>query len=189
MVKPSNPVSPVTAQPTIKLAEPAVSTPSPSKPASADLLDLDMSGTNTLNNIMAMHTAKQQVQQQQHIQQQPFQQPFGQASFGMSAAGMNNPFGVAPPSQPMGAMGAPNPFAPQMMTHQPQPTPVMTSPFGQMNNQMANMNLTSNPFAQPTQAQPPMGSNPFANMGGQTTTAQAMHGGSNRNQQPVNLLD
>ena len=30
-VKPSNPVSPVSAQP-IKLAEPAVSTPSPSKP-------------------------------------------------------------------------------------------------------------------------------------------------------------
>ena len=41
--------------------------------ASADLLDLDMSGTNTLNNIMAMHTAKQQVQQQQIQQPQPFQ--------------------------------------------------------------------------------------------------------------------
>jgi len=188
-VKPSNPVSPVSAQP-IKLAEPAVSTPSPSKPASADLLDLDMSGTNTLNNIMAMHTAKQQVQQQQIQQPQPFQQPFGQPSFGMSNPGMANPFGVAPPQQqPMGMganMGAPNPFAPQMMTQQP----AMTSPFGQMNNQMANMNLTSNPFAQPTlaQAQPPMGSNPFANMGGQPAT-QAMHGGGNRNQQPVNLLD
>jgi len=190
-VKPSNPVSPVSAQP-IKLAEPAVSTPSPSKPASADLLDLDMSGANTLNNIMAMHTAKQQVQQQQIQQPQPFQQPFGQPSFGMSNAGMGNPFGVAPQQQQppigMGAnMGAPNPFAPQMMTQQPVP---MTSPFGQMNNQMANMNLTSNPFAQPTlaQAQPPMGSNPFANMGGQPAT-QAMHGGGNRNQQPVNLLD
>lgn len=190
-VKPSNPVSPVSAQP-IKLAEPAVSTPSPSKPASADLLDLDMSGANTLNNIMAMHAAKQQVQPQQQIQQpQPFQQPFGgQPNFGMSNPGMANPFGVAPPQQqPMGMganMGAPNPFAPQMMTQQP----AMTSPFGQMNNQMANMNLTSNPFAQPTlaQAQPPMGSNPFANMGGQPAT-QAMHGGGNRNQQPVNLLD
>ena len=32
-----------------------------------------MSGTNTLNNIMAMHTAKQQVQQQQIQQPQPFQ--------------------------------------------------------------------------------------------------------------------
>ena len=32
------------------------------------------------------------------------------------------------------------------------------------------------------------GSNPFANMGGQPAT-QAMHGGGNRNQQPVNLLD
>merc|ERR1712131_230623 len=168
---------------------PAVSTPSPSKPASADLLDLDMSGTNTLNNIMAMHTAKQQVQQQQIQQPQPFQQPFGQPSFGMSNPGMANPFGVAQPQQqPMGMganMGAPNPFAPQMMTQQP----AMTSPFGQMNNQMANMNLTSNPFAQPplAQAQPPMGSNPFANMGGQPAT-QAMHGGGNRNQQPVNLL-
>ena len=40
--------------------------------ASADLLDLDMSGSNTLNNIMAMHNAKQQVQTQQ--------QPFGQTS-------------------------------------------------------------------------------------------------------------
>ena len=75
---------------------------------------------------------------------------------------MANPFGVAPPQQqPMGMganMGAPNPFAPQMMTQQ---QPAMTSPFGQMNNQMANMNLTSNPFAQPTlaQAQPPMVSN------------------------------
>lgn len=188
-VKASNPVSPVSVQP-IKLPEPAVSTPSPSKPASADLLDLDMSGTNTLNNIMAMHTAKQQIQQPQ-----PFQQPFGQPSFGMNNPGMGNPFGVAPPQQqaPMGMgtnMGAPNPFAPQMMA-QPQ-QPAMTSPFGQMNNQMANMNLTSNPFAQPTlaQAQPPMGSNPFANMGGQQATQQAaMHGGSNRNQQPVNLLD
>ena len=73
---------------------------------------------------------------------------------------MGNPFGVAPQQQqaPMGMganMGAPNPFAPQMMTTQ---QPAMTSPFGQMNNQMANMNLTSNPFAQPTlaQAQPPM---------------------------------
>ena len=79
----------------------------------------------------------------------------------MNNPGMGNPFGVAPPQQqaPMGMgtnMGAPNPFAPQMMT-QPQ-QPAMTSPFGQMNNQMANMNLTSNPFAQPTlaQAQPPM---------------------------------
>ena len=77
----------------------------------------------------------------------------------MSNPGMGNPFGVAPPQQqPMGMganMGAPNPFAPQMMTTQ---QPAMTSPFGQMNNQMANMNLTSNPFAQPTlaQAQPPM---------------------------------
>ena len=124
---------------------------------------------------------------------------------------MGNPFGnmtSQQQQQPMGMganMGAPNPFAPQMMTHQ-QPTP-MTSPFGQMNNQMANMNLTSNPFAQPTlaQAQPPMvnyiilygfllqifkGSNPFANIGGQPATAQpVMHGGGNRNQQPVNLLD
>lgn len=71
---------------------------------------------------------------------------------------MGNPFGAPQQQQaPMGMgmnMGAPNPFAPQMMTQQP----AMTSPFGQMNNQMANMNLTSNPFAQPTlaQAQPPM---------------------------------
>ena len=76
---------------------------------------------------------------------------------------MGNPFGAPQQQQaPMGMgmnMGAPNPFAPQMMTQQP----AMTSPFGQMNNQMANMNLTSNPFAQPTlaQAQPPMVTNRY----------------------------
>ena len=31
--------------------------------ATDDLLDLDMSGQNTLTNIMAMHSAKQQQQQ------------------------------------------------------------------------------------------------------------------------------
>merc|ERR1711935_226246 len=165
-----------------RVAQPAFST----KPASADLLDLDMSGSNTLNNIMAMHNAKQH--------QQPFgqQSPFGAVSPQQQQQQQASPFG-APPSQvsnPFAAMGqVPNAMSPPMMQQQQQqpmgfgmPVQQQQQQLGAMNMGMANMNMGANPFGAPPMQQPvvqqqqlqqqhqqhqqaQMASNPFAGMG------------------------
>lgn len=191
---PSSPVqTPVTP---VQAPVPAVQPVAPSKPASADLLDLDMSGSNTLNNIMAMHNAKQQVQHQQQPVTQFQQSPYGAQQTPFGAQPASNPFSMA---QPVGGMMSP----PQMMQSQmgspfgmPQQQQQQVNPFanqsqnafGQMNMGMANMNLSSNPFGATTPVQPQstMASNPFAGMAaGQSQSVPTQ----NRNQQPVNLLD
>lgn len=185
MAAPVQQPAPVAAP--VKPAQVAPPVQSPSKPASADLLDLDMSGTNTLNNIMAMHNAKQTVQQQQI--QSPYQQmgAFGaQPAFGMPQAQsqMNsNPFGANPfPNQAQ--IQNSNPFAQTMPTMPVATQPTMNqSPFQQMNTQMNNMNLQSNPFAQQHTHNATV-TNPFA-----PAPTPAAAPPNSRNQQFVNLLD
>lgn len=178
-----------------------------SKPASSDLLDLDMSGQNTLNNLMAVHNAKQQqAHLQQNIMAQFNQPPAPQAfasTFGAPAA---NPFIPSPSHQ---INNQPNPFqSPNPFTGAPTPNPVtIGNPFGggvtptpnpfapavsPMAGQFTNMSVgsnspTPNPFGgmtpQPTGNQwgQPAPANPF----GQA----AFPAPDNRNQQPFSLLD
>jgi len=197
-----------------RVAQPAVS----SKPASADLLDLDMSGSNTLNNIMAMHNAKQH--------QQPFgqQSPFGAVSPQQQQQQQASPFG-APPSQvsnPFAAMGqVPNAMSPPMMQQQQQQPmgfgmPVQQQPqqqqvnpfaqqqqqqqFGAMNMGMANMNMGANPFGAPPMQQPVVQQQQLqqqqqhqqhqqAQMASNPFAGMGAPPQQSRSQQPVNLLD
>lgn len=190
------PVSFPTPQP-VALAQPAqLKTPeSSNKSASDDLLDLDMSGQNTLTNIMAMHNAKQQQSSSPFGQQAAFGSGYPPQQMGMAP----NPFAMG------GGMGVAqnpqqNPFAmntfggaPTQM-HPPATSPFGQNPFGQhpTNNmaslnaqvQQLNMNQSTNPFGQPAQnnMMPNMNSNPFASA--QSVPNQQ----SNRNQQ-FGLLD
>jgi len=171
-VQPPKPTSlPVQSVPPVKVPTPAQQ---PAKSATDDLLDLDMSGQNTLTNIMAMHSAKQQQQQQMPFGNNGFGQPLGMANpnpFGNQMSGFGQPMTQPVQSNPFG-QPAGQPFG--------QPAAV-TSPFGQpnpfgapqmpgLNNQVQQMNLnqTTNPFGQPAQSNsnmPNMSGNPFASSG------------------------
>jgi len=116
-----------------------------------DLLDLDMSGQNTLNNLMAVHTAQQQ-QQNQNIMAQ-FNQP---AVANMWSQPQPNPF-MTSPTQPISQPNpfqAPNPFTSSVPSA---PTTMGGNPFG------GNAAPTqSNPFA--NAAQPNHMASQFSNM-------------------------
>lgn len=193
-VQPPQPVQPALTQPPIQL-KPAESS---NKSASADLLDLDMSGQNTLTNILAMHNAKQH-QQASPFGQAPVQAPYGVQGYQQPMGMAPNPFGGAMGVQP----AAHNPFGQMNQSafgatpapiHQQATSPFGQNPFGQPTNNMAQLNaqvqqlnmnqpIQTNPFGQPAQnnMMSNMNSNPFA-------SAQPLPQQSNRNQQ-FSLLD
>ncbi|CAG5098865.1 Oidioi.mRNA.OKI2018_I69.XSR.g16046.t1.cds [Oikopleura dioica] len=126
------------ALPATAVPAPAQTTakPAEAKPASSDLLDLDMSGQNTLNNLMAVHSAKQQ--QNQNIMAQ-FNQP---AAGNMWGQPQPNPFMTSPTQQ----ISQPNPFqSPNPFTSSVPSIPMGGNPFGAP---------ASNPFANPAQTTP-----------------------------------
>lgn len=156
-VSSSNGVSLMGSQPATPAAIPAgsvsqaIQKPAEMKPVTNDLLDLDMSGQNTLNNLMAVHTAQQQ-QQNQNIMAQ-FNQP---AAANMWSQPQPNPF-MTSPTQPISQPNpfqAPNPFTSSVPSA---PTTMGGNPFG------GNAAPTqSNPFA--NAAQPNHMASQFSNM-------------------------